>query len=222
MIAYSQAKSASRHPEEFGKGCVDGVFASEVSNNAAIGGAIIPLIALGIPGDTVTAIMLSGLMIHGIEPGPLLMTKEPELVYVIFGAVLLAAVITLVLQLFGMRLFPRLLTIPYHYLFGTIGIICFVGAFSDTNALFNCGLMLACAVFALFMQMAGLPMGPMMLAFILGGELETNLRRSMMMAKGNPFVFFTRPVSCVFLLIAIVSVLMPLVSVVAKGSKKDN
>ena len=82
--------------------------------------------------------------------------------------------------------------------------------------------MLACAVFALFMQMAGLPMGPMMLAFILGGELETNLRRSMMMAKGNPFVFFTRPVSCVFLLIAIVSVLMPLVSVVAKGSKKDN
>ena len=222
MIAYSQAKSASKHPEKFGTGCVDGVFASEVSNNAAIGGAIIPLIALGIPGDTVTAIMLSGLMIHGIEPGPLLMTKEPELVYVIFGAVLLAAILTLILQLFGMRLFPRLLTIPYHYLFGTIGIICFVGAFSDTNTLFNCGLMLACALFALLMQMGGLPMGPMMLAFILGSELETNLRRSMMMAQGNPFVFFTRPVSCVFLLIALVSVLMPLISMVRESSKKEN
>ena len=222
MIAYSQAKSASKHPEKFGTGCVDGVFASEVSNNAAIGGAIIPLIALGIPGDPVTAIILSGLKIHGIEPGPLLMTKEPELVYVIFGAVLLAAILTLILQLFGMRLFPRLLTIPYHYLFGTIGIICFVGAFSDTNTLFNCGLMLACALFALLMQMGGLPMGPMMLAFILGSELETNLRRSMMMAQGNPFVFFTRPVSCVFLLIALVSVLMPLISMVRESSKKEN
>jgi len=219
LVAYSQSKSASKHPEEYGKGCIDGVFASEVSNNASIGGAVIPMIALGIPGDTVTAIMLSGLMIHGIEPGPLLMTKEPILVYVIFGTLLISAVMTLILQLTGMRLFPKLLMIPYHYLFGAIAIICFVGAYSDTNNLFNCGLMLGCAVFALLMQMAGLPMGPMMLAFILGGQLETNLRRSMMMAKGNPMVFLTRPISCIFLLISLLSIVIPLLKPVLSKAK---
>lgn len=215
LVAYSQAKSASKHPELFGTGCVEGIFASEVSNNAAIGGAIIPLISLGIPGDTVTAIMLSGLMVHGVEPGPLLMTKDPVLVYVIFGAVIIASLITLFLQFGCMRFFPKLLSIPYHYLFGTIAVICYVGAFSNTNTLFNCGLMLACALVAVAMAIGGLPLGPFMLAFILGPQLETNLRRSLMMAKGNALVFLTRPVSCIFLIIALLSILLPLV----KGMK---
>lgn len=211
FVAYSQAKSSSKRSDEFGKGCVDGIFASEVSNNAAIGGAIIPMIALGIPGDTVTAIMLSGLMIHGIEPGPLLMSKNPEFVYIIFCAVLAASVITLVLQLGGMRMFPKILGIPYHYLFSAIAVMCFIGAYVDTNNLFNCGLMLGCAVFAFFMALGGLPMTPMMLAFILGDQLEQNLRRSLQMAQGNPFVFFTRPISCVFLLIALLAVIVPFI-----------
>lgn len=221
FVAYSQAKSTSKHPEEFGKGCVDGIFASEVSNNAAIGGAIIPMIALGIPGDTVTAIMLSGLMIHGIEPGPLLMTKEPKFVYVIFCAVIVSAIVTLILQMGGMRLFPKILGIPYHYLFSAIAVMCFIGAYVDTNNLFNCELMLGCAIFAFLMALGGLPMTPMMLAFILGSQLEENLRRSLQMAQGNPLIFFTRPISCIFLLVAILAVVVPLVKPLIQKREVD-
>lgn len=213
MVAYAQAKSSSKHPERFGQGCVDGIFASEVSNNASVGGAIIPMISLGIPGDTTTAIMLSGLIIHGIEPGPMLMSRNPEYVYIIFASVLLASVITLILQLLSMNLFPRLLQLPYHYLFGSIVMICFVGAFSSSNTLFNCGLMLFFAFLAFLMAMGGLPMGPLLLAFILGSQLEINLRRSLTMAAGDITVFFSRPISCILMIVALASLVIPIIKI---------
>lgn len=112
MVAYAQAKSASRHPEQFGKGCIDGVFASETSNNASVGGSLIPMVALGIPGDGTTAILLGGLMIHGIQAGPLLFTNNPGVVYALFLTAMISAVLVLLLQYFGMRLFPAILKIP--------------------------------------------------------------------------------------------------------------
>lgn len=211
LVAYAQAKSASRHPEEFGNGCPDGIIASEVSNNASVGGAIIPMIALGIPGDTATAMLLGGLTIHGIEVGPMLLTNHGDLVYVVFGALLAGALLTVVLQLLGMRLFPRILDIPYHYLFSGITVICFVGAFSANNTLFNCGEMLFFAAVAILLRCAGCPIGPMILGYVLGPMIETNLRRGLTYSTNGFMEFLARPVSLVFLVIALASVLWSLV-----------
>ena len=136
LVAYGRAKSSSKHPEEFGNGCVDGVFATECSNNASVGGALIPMVSLGIPGDATTAVLLGALTIHGLEPGPLLFSNNPVYVYVLFGAAIISAVLVLLMQLGGKRLFPKILQIPYHYLYPVILVMCFLGAYSSSNTIF--------------------------------------------------------------------------------------
>lgn len=211
MVAYAQAKSSSKHPEKFGKGCIDGVFATEISNNAAVGGAVIPMVALGIPGDGVTAVLLGGLMVHGIQPGPLLYINNPEIVYTLFGAIMLAALIVLVQQFFGMRLFPKILKIPYHFLYPLLIVLCFVGAFASTNTTFNFILLLAFAALGIFMDYAKFPNSPFILSFILGPMLENNLRKGMTYTDQGIIPFFTRPISGLLLLGAALSVVLPLV-----------
>lgn len=211
MVAYAQAKSSSKHPEEFGKGIVDGVFASEVSNNASVGGAVIPMVALGIPGDSTTAILLGGLVIHGIEPGPLLFDQHGEFVYMVFEAILLSAVIVLIIELLTMRFYPNILSIPYHYLYPALLIIAFVGSFTSTNTLFNCGVMLAMAALSMVMDYFRLPVSPLLLAYILGSMLEQNLRKGLTYTTDGFVTFLTRPVSLLFLVIAVLSVVIPLI-----------
>lgn len=211
MVAYAQAKSSSKHPEKFGKGCVDGVFASEISNNAAVGGAVIPTVALGIPGDGVTAVLLGGLMIHGIQPGPLLYVNNPAIVYTLFGAIILAAVIVLFQQFFGMRLFPMILKIPYHFLYPALIVLCFVGAFASTNTTFNFIELLGFALLGILMDYAKMPNSPFLLSFILGPMLENNLRKGMTYTDQGILPFFTRPISGVLLLAAAASVVWPLI-----------
>lgn len=209
MIAYAQAKSSSKHPDKFGTGYVDGVLASEVANNASVGGAVIPMIALGIPGDSTTAVLLGGLIIHGIEPGPLLFKNNPVFVYTIFWAIALSAIITLLLQLFNIKRFPKILMTPYHYLYPGLIIICFVGAFTGTNTLFSCGIMLFVAALGIFMDIFKMPISPLILAFILGPMLEINLRKGLTYTNKGFSVFLTRPVSAAFLLIAVLSLILP-------------
>lgn len=209
MVAYAQAKSASKHPEKFGQGIVDGVFASETSNNASVGGALIPMVALGIPGDGTTAILLGGLMIHGIQAGPLLFANNPDIVYALFLTALLAAVLTLVLQYFGMRLFPAILKIPYHYLYPAIVVLGFIGVFVGSSTAFNYVLLLGFAALGLVMDRVRLPVGPFILAFILGPMLELNLRRGITYTSDGIWPFFTRPISAVLLLAAAVSIVWP-------------
>lgn len=210
MVSYAQAKSSSKYPEKFGKGVVDGVFASEVANNASVGGAVIPMVALGIPGDSTTAILLGGLVIHGIEPGPLLFDQHGEFVYMVFEAVLLSAVIVLVIELLTMRWYPSILRIPYHYLYPALLIIAFVGAFTSTNTLFNCGMMLGMALLAMIMDHFKLPISPLLLAYILGPMLEQNLRKGLTYSTEGFVTFLTRPVSAIFLIIGVLSVVIPL------------
>ncbi|MBT9780091.1 Tat pathway signal protein [Clostridium sp. MCC353] len=211
LVAYGQAKASSKHPEEFGKGTIEGVFATETSNNASVGGAMIPMASLGIPGDATTAVLLGGLTIHGLEPGPLLFQNKPVFVYVMFGAAILAAVMVLVMQLFGMRLFPKILKIPYHYLYSVVLALCFVGAFSSTNTIFNVGIMLFFGAVAFLMSIAGLPSTPFILAFILGGMIEKNLRRGFSYSTKGFITFLTRPVSLLFLIIAVLSLVIPVI-----------
>jgi putative tricarboxylic transport membrane protein len=211
LVAYAQAKSASRHPEKFGKGCIDGVFASETSNNAAVGGSLIPMVALGIPGDGVTAILLGGLMIHGVQAGPLLFNNNPEIVYALFLTALIASVAVLAFQFWGMRLFPAILKIPYHYLYPAIVVLGFMGVFVGSSTAFNYVLLLGFAGLGLFMDKFRLPVGPFILAFILGPMLELNLRRGMTYTDEGLLPFFTRPVSGLLLAVALFSILSPFI-----------
>ncbi|MCA2013595.1 tripartite tricarboxylate transporter permease [Cereibacter sphaeroides] len=219
MVAYAQAKSASKHPEKFGKGCVDGVFASETSNNASVGGSLIPMVALGIPGDGTTAILLGGLMIHGIQAGPLLFANNPDIVYALFLTALLAAVLVLFLQYFGMRLFPAILKIPYHYLYPAIVVLGFIGVFVGSSTAFNYLLLLGFAALGLLMDRVKLPVGPFILAFILGPMLELNLRRGITYTDEGIVPFFTRPISALLLLVALLSIVWPYLSPWLKARK---
>lgn len=209
MVAYAQAKSGSKHPETFGQGNPGGIWASETSNNASVGGALIPMVALGIPGDAVTALLLSGLMIHGLQPGPLLVSSNPQIVYLIFAAVMLSAIFVLVEQFFGMRWFPLLLKLPYHYLYGVILVMCFIGAFTSKNTTFNVLCVLVFAAIGVVLDVFKIPTSPLILAFILGPKLEEYFRKGVSYAKGDYTTFFTRPVSLIFLLVAVFCVVSP-------------
>ena len=219
MVAYGQAKSASKTPEKFGKGIIDGVFATETSNNASVGGALIPMVSLGIPGDATTAVLLGALTIKGLEPGPLLFQNHPVYVYVLFGAAIISAIMVLVLQMGGIRLFPQILKIPYHYLYPAILVLCFIGAYSTSNTIFALGVMLAMTAIAVFLAWADIPTTPFILANILGGMLEKYLRRGLSYSTNGAMSFFTRPVSLVFLVIAFVSLVWPPISARMKAKK---
>lgn len=219
MVSYATAKNSSKTPEKFGTGCAEGIFAPEVANNATIGGAIVPMIAMGIPGDGVTAILLGGLMIHGIEPGPLLMRNEPQLVYAVFGVMLIATFLTLFLQFFGMRLFPQMLRIPYHYLYSVITIVCFIGAFAATTNLFNCYTMLFMGIVSILLTYAGMPTSAVVLGFVLGGTMESNLRKGLVYSSEGFISFLTRPVSGLLLAVAVISIAYNLLSPYIKKRK---
>ena len=211
MVSYSFAKSSSKRPEEFGTGCAAGILASEVSNNAACGGAMIPMLALGIPGDGVTALLLSALTIHGLTAGPLMIQANPLTADILFCAMILSACLVFILQLVSKRWFPYLLRIPYHYLYTAIIIMCFIGAFTATNTLFNIGVMIVMAFVGVAMESAGIPSSPMILAFILSGNIDQYLRNGITYAHGNIAMFFTRPLSLIFLLVAVISLVWPVV-----------
>lgn len=209
MVSYAQAKSYSKNPEEYGKGHPGGIWASELSNNASVGGAIIPMIALGIPGDGVTALLLSGLMIHGLQPGPLLITSNPSIVYLIFAGVLVSAIMVLIQQFFGMRWFPLLLKVPYHYLYGVILIMCYIGAYTSSNSTFNILVLLCFSVLGIIFDKINIPLSPLILAFILGPKIEEYFRKGISYSSEGAIMFLKRPVSLIFIIIAVLSILIP-------------
>ncbi|HAQ85263.1 MAG TPA: Tat pathway signal protein, partial [Pseudomonas sp.] len=206
IVSYIIAKKRSKHPEQFGKGAVDGVVASETANNAGIGSAMIPLMTLGIPGDTVTAILLGGFMIHGIQPGPLLFISQGALVYTIFAALILASVMMLVLEFYGLRIFIKLLAVPKHILLPIILVLCVVGAFGLSSRVFDVWTILLFGLIGYGFVKAGMPAAPFIIGFILGPMAETNLRRGLMLSDGSFMGFLTNPISAVFLFLALASV----------------
>ena len=212
MVAYGQAQQASKHPEEFGKGTPEGVWASETANNASLGGAMIPMMALGIPGDGITAMLIAGLTIHGLQAGPLFMTNQPDLCYLIFACVLISAIVTFIIEAVFKRWLPMILKVPYHFLYSVILTICFIGSFGVSNTEFNIFVMLAWAVLAIFLNIEGISLSPLVLAFILSDDLESYFRKGVSFAHGSYAPFFTRPVSLIFLLLAIFSVAWPYIA----------
>lgn len=208
IIAYVTAKNQSKHPDKFGTGIPDGVVASETANNAAVGGALIPLISLGIPGDTVTALLLGGLVIHGLTPGPLLFQNNGDVVYGIFAALIIANFAMIALLFWGMKIFTKVLSIPQYILLPIIIILCVVGAFGVNNRLFDAGALLFFGILGYVMLKFKFPVAPMILGFILGPIIETNLRRGLMYTKGDFLPFLTQPIAALFLGLALLSIFL--------------
>ncbi|MFR8276975.1 MAG: tripartite tricarboxylate transporter permease [Desulfovibrio fairfieldensis] len=203
FFAYSEAKRHSNTPEMYGKGCLEGIAATESSNNAVCGGALIPLLTLGVPGDIITAIMLGALMIQGLTPGPLLFQEQGALVYSIFISLLLANVFMLVLGMGSVRVFSKIVSIPGGILMPLVTTLCVVGGYALNNSNFDLGVMAVFGILGWIMTKASIPLAPLLLAMILSGIIETNFRRALSISDNDYTVFLTRPVCVVFLCISL-------------------
>jgi len=208
ILSYDQAKKASRHPETFGSGIPDGIVASEAANNGTGGGGLTPTMALGVPGDAVSAIMMGALILHGIQPGPMLIIEFPDLVYGVFVAFFVAHFFMLALQLYGIKIFVRLTRIPLYILIPSILVFCSVGSFSIHNRFFDIWVLFIFGLLGYLMSKFKIPLAPMILGVILGPMAETNFRRALM-TDPDLTLFFTRPISLVFMLLALASLLWP-------------
>jgi putative tricarboxylic transport membrane protein len=211
FICYNEAKRWSKTPEKFGKGSLEGVAAPEAGNNAATGGAMVPLLSLGIPGSETTAVLLGAFMIQGISPGPLLFRDNIGVAYGIFAGLILANIAFLIIGLFGVKGFVKVLQIPTRILMPLILTLAFVGSYSVKNNLINVGIMLGFGLVGYFMKKLKFPITPVVLALILGPMAESNLRRALIMSEGQWSIFMQRPISLVLLIITVLSLLYPII-----------
>ncbi|MGQ0550745.1 MAG: tripartite tricarboxylate transporter permease [Armatimonadota bacterium] len=207
ILAYDQAKKASRHPEKFGTGIPDGIIASESSNNANIAGSLITMMAFGIPGDAVTAVMLGALIIHGIAPGPLFVSTRPHLAYGMFAAYFVATLITVLIEAGLLRVALRIVTAPMRFLVPIILVLAAVGTYALNNLMANVWALFFFGILGFLMVKADFPLAPLILGVILGDQIEINLIRSLM-TESNLWLFITRPISGVMLLLAVGSFLL--------------
>ena len=222
VVAYAAAKSSSKTPEKFGTGCEEGVIASEIANNASVGGAIVPMIALGIPGDTTTALLISALMIQGIDAGPMLMRSNADLVWTFFGCLLVTAVITFLIEWFGTRTFPYILKVPCCYLYSAIFVICMGGMYANTRSAFSCGLTVLMAFIGVLMSYGNLPLSPFILGFILGPMMEEYLRKGMTYSTQGFLIFLQRPLSLALLAVAVAFLFWPFIRDARERKKKSS
>lgn len=205
-VAYAMARRASRHPERFGKGEVEGVIAPEVGNNAVCGASMVPLLAFGIPGDVVTAVMLGAFIAQGLRPGPLLFKENIVEIYGIFITLFLATLAMFVVAKLSVRLWVRVLQVPAGLLYPVVTMLCLAGAYAINNSLFDVGIAIAFGVVGYTMRMGGFEVAPMVLAFILAPMLEQSLTQSLIMSHGSPLIFVTRPIALLFLVLTAVSI----------------
>lgn len=216
FIAYGQAKNASKEPENFGKGCVDGIAAPEAANNGVTGGALIPMLTLGVPGDAVAAIMIGALTIQGLQPGPLLFQNDGPLVYALFIGAFIANIIMLILGLSAVRVFVKVLAVPKAVLIPVIFLLCFVGSYAMSNNLFDVGVMLFFGIVGYFLQKFGYSSSPAVLGLILGPMAESHFRRALLMSEGNYQTFFSTPLTWFFMILIIVSLAIPFIKKIKK------
>ncbi len=211
FLAYNEARRASKDKEQFGKGCIDGVIAPEASNNAVTGSALIPLLTLGIPGDTTTAILLGAFMMKGIAPGPLLMQEKPQIVYTIMAGFFLINIFMLIQGKFLVRIFANVTKIPVKLLIPMLISLTMLGAYSCNNSMFDVKVCLLFGVMGFIMNCLNVPLTPMVIGMVLGDIAENNMRRGLAMSGGNWRIFFTRPISLVLIMIAVASLMYPTV-----------
>ncbi|WP_337997751.1 tripartite tricarboxylate transporter permease [Oleispirillum naphthae] len=207
FISYDAAKAISKTPEEFGTGCIEGVAASECCNNATTGGALVPMIVLGIPGDAVTAVLLGGLMIHGLIPGPMFVVDSPDVVYGIFIAFFISNIIMFVFQMATLKYYTKISGIPTKYIVPLLLVFCCLGTYSLSTSLSDVWIMLILGGVGYLLSRVSYPIAPIVLGLVLGPILESNLRMSVLLFHTAPATLLTRPFTMGCLALAAASVL---------------
>ena len=210
MMAYTTTKNLSKEPQKFGTGHEPGIVSAETANNSSIGGAMIPLITMGIPGSVVDAILLGALIIHNLQPGPLLFTTNPEVAYGFISSYLIANFIMFALMLFAVVHIAKVMYIPKSYLLSAVLVFCVIGTFALGNRFFDVWVMLAFGLIGFGLEYCKVPLGPFVIGFVLSPIAEEHLRSALMMAEGNFLDVFSRPVAVIFLAVSALSLLWPL------------
>jgi putative tricarboxylic transport membrane protein len=203
FVGYDVARSLSKHPEEFGTGCPDAISGPEAGNNGVTGGAMIPMLTLGVPGDAVTAILIGALTVKGLNPGPMLFTNHKALVYSIFIGLFLANTLMFIMGLSGIKLFSQVLKVPKAILTPIIFVLCVIGSYAMNNNLFDVGVMLVFGIIGYFFTKVKIPTSPAILGLILGPMAEKNFRTALLKSGGKLNVFFNTPI-CWFFLVLII------------------
>lgn len=206
FLSYSEAKRTSKNGDNFGNGEIEGVAAAESGNNGTAGATLIPLLALGIPGDITTAIILGAFMIHGLRPGPLLFQDNLSLIYALFIGIMLSSLYLFAIGKFSIRLISRIADIPHRILFPIVLTLCVFGAYAVNNTVFDIGVMFVMGLFGFMMLKLKIPAAPFLIAFILGPMLEDNFRQSLLMSRGSWSIFFSSPICWFFWLLIVVFV----------------
>jgi hypothetical protein len=196
-VSYGTAKNTSKHPETFGKGELKGVLASETANNACVGGAMIPLLNLGIPGSPPAAMLLGALMLHGVTPGPMITFEHPTFIFEVAAILLLASMAMWVAGMLLAKQVVKVLRIPTQIFMPIIGVLCIIGSYSLGLNIFNLYLMLPVGIISYFLIQMGYPIAPLVIGVILGPMADENLRRALMVSQGSFMPVFTRPVALI-------------------------
>ncbi len=214
FMSYAMEKRLSKHPEKFGTGIIQGVAAPEGANNAAAGGAMVPLLTLGIPGSGTTAVLLGALLIHGLRPGPLLFQNNPDFVWGVIASMYIGNVLLLVLNLPLVGIWASMLRVPYRILMPLIITISAVGVFATDNNIFDMWVMFAFGIIGYLMRKLDFPAAPAVLGLVLGPLVERSLRQSLTISHGDLSIFFTRPISALLTICALLSLFAPVVRAV--------
>lgn len=210
LVGWNRAKAISKHPEEFGRGSIEGLVGADTASSSTLGGAVTTTLSLGIPGDSVMAIMLGSMIIWGIQPGPSLFERRPDIIVTIVAIMLLATLASTIVSLVRTKGLTKLLDLQPQWIWGIILVFCLVGTYATTNNVLTAVQMLLFGVLGLILRRVGVPAGPVVLGFLLGPLAEANLRRAMLI--GGPEEFLTRPIAAVLLVLAFGSLFWPVVS----------
>lgn len=217
LIGWDRAKRVSKRPQDFGKGSIEGLAASDTASSATLGGSLTTTMALGIPGDSVMAVMIGSMIIWGIQPGPSLFTNRPDLVVSITAIMVIATVLSLAVSLVRMKGMVKLLDVPVHYLWATILMFCIVGTYATTNNIFTVVVMLVAGVLGLIMKRTGFPAGPLVLGLLLGPLAESNLRRALLI--DGPLGLVSHPISAALIALAVLAIVLPIIGRIRQTRK---
>jgi putative tricarboxylic transport membrane protein len=220
--SYAAAKRASREREKFGKGSVEGLIAAETGDNAAIPGALVPALALGIPGSAPAAVLMAAMIIHGAQPGPMLMVSQPQYVYDIVGITLMATLAILVFGLVLVRPMLWVLRVPRNFIMPIVFVLCVLGSYAIAQRLFDVWVMLGVGVACFWLRRRGFPVAPFVLGLVLGDIVDKSLRRGLVLSDGSLLPFFTRPISALLAALVLLMLLAQVPAVRAWMARRSN
>jgi putative tricarboxylic transport membrane protein len=210
FICYNEARRFSKEKDLYGKGSLEGIAAPECGNNAVVGGALIPLLTLGIPGSATASILIGALMLHNIQPGPMLFQTNADMVYGIFAALVVSSLFQLFFGLVGVPLWIKVISAPKALMLAMIAVLSVVGSYGYSNNIVDVWIMLGFGVLGYILNKIDFPVNPIILALVLGGILEENFRRALMVSNGDYMIFVSHPISVGLLIVAVISLLSPL------------